>query len=289
MDNDELDLKTENAKTDETENIDDILTYYNFASDTAESDTAESETDEGTSSAPQKAAASATAKDAVEKGAPVKAAVSDSRQETTDVPEGKKISLKLYALSAAAVLLIALIGFLLGRFILPVSDEVAEKRLSEVRDASKEYNLAKSDNATLTAGIDSLEESNENIEKVFDSVIEYQKEYDNLQEEKGKKQAELDALNSDYEQLKSGYDKLQSKMSELKGQTVTLTPGMYTVGENIPEGNYSATGNGSLLIADSGNTLKINTILDDVEFLCSLNNGDIIKLETQAEFVPEGE
>lgn len=200
--------------------------------------------------------------------------------------KNKKIPMKYILFSAAAVLVI-IIGFAAGFFVFSINSDKVEAKLSALMKTDAEYLEANSENSTLNASIKALENDGENIEKTFDTMVEYQKQYDSLLESYNAYKSEYDGLNAEYNQLKSGYDKILSKLSDMEKETVALTPGIHTVGRQIPEGSYSVTGNGSMLAADSNGSLKINTILDDKAYGCELKEGDIIKLETKAEFVPE--
>ncbi|MCD8391528.1 MAG: hypothetical protein LUD03_06790 [Firmicutes bacterium] len=268
----DTDALAEEAEAKSDKIIDEILSYYEDNPSEPVLDTEKAEEDVPRQVNKLKQTASA-----------VSAAV--PRVVNAVIPEDKKGRGKYLYMIIAAVLII-IIGFFAGFIAFGASDEKVDSKKEELQKTDTSYLRAKSENTTLTASIEALEENGENIEKTFDSVVEYQKQYDTLEEEYSEYQSQLDSLTSDYDQLKSEYDELSEQLTKLKTQTVTLTPGTYTVGTHLAAGNYSVTGDGSMLAADSNSSLKINTILDDDAYECTLSGGDIIKLETTAKFTP---
>ena len=227
------------------------------------------------------------------------AEVSESAMENNDAEESaeneesskdKKRELLWFrgSVIAAAAAVIAL-GFLTGRFIVPVSRDAVIEKTATLFKTDSDYLAAVKDNKEINTEIDELNADNERIENSFNDVVEYEKQLDKLKAEFKSVNDKLYDARSELKAVKSDYDSAQSSLKKLKSKTITLSPGTYTAGVHIPAGTYTATGNGSLLTAGTDKNLKINVNLDREPYRCELSERDTIKLSCEAEFKPEVE
>ena len=211
-------------------------------------------------------------------------------EEITENGDNEKRELLWFRISviAAAAAVIAL-GFLTGRFIVPVSQDAVTDKTAALFKTDADYLAAVKDNKEINTEIDELNADNERIENSFNDVVEYEKQLDKLKADFKSVNDQLYDARNELKAAKSDYDSAQSSLKKLKSRTVTLSPGTYTVGVHIPAGTYTATGNGSLLTAGTDKNLKINVNLDHEPYLCELSERDTIKLSCAAEFKPEVE
>lgn len=208
----------------------------------------------------------------------------------TDASNTKKDFLRLCITTGAAALIIIAGGFLIGRFVLPVSSGSIDSKTAKLLKTDADYLAAVSESETINAEIDSLISDNDRIENAFNDVVEYEKQLDGLQADFKAINDRLYDARGTLQAAKTAYDSAESALKLLHSSTVTLSPGTYSVGTHIPSGTYLATGNGSFLTAGSDKTLKINVNLDQTNpYRCELAENDTIKLSTEAEFTPEAE
>ena len=212
----------------------------------------------------------------------------DSAEQKTEAAVSDENSIRRLCIFAAIAAVITIAsGFLIGRFVLPVSSDSITGKAAEMLKTDKNYLAAVADGKTINAEINALIEDGVRIENTFNDVIEYEKQLDELQSDFQELSDELLDARSALETARADYDSVQSSLTQIRSRTVTLSPGTYTVGIHIPSGKYSATGNGSLLTAGMNKNLKINTNLTQEPYVCELAENDTIKLSTEAKFVPE--
>ena len=201
----------------------------------------------------------------------------------------KREQLWRFASVIAAAAAVIAFGFLIGRFVVPVSDAAVTDKAEELFKTDADYLAAIKESETINGEIDDLNADRERIENSFNEVVEYEKQLDKLKAEFKSVNDKLYDAKSALKAAKSDYDSARSSLAKLKKKTVTLSPGTYTVGVHIHAGVYDATGNGSLLTAGSDKNLKINVNLDRNPYRCELSENDTIKLSCEAQFKPEEE
>lgn len=190
-------------------------------------------------------------------------------------------------LAAAAAAVIIMIGAITG-FLLPKNEEKVTQKAQTLMESDKKYLDAQKENKRLTKRLDTLYDTRTEVASELEKINGFETERDSSKKD-------MDDVSSQLNDLKSQIDKKQAQINELDskirsiGSKLTLTPGMYTVGKQISAGEYQVKGDGSLLVSDSQNKLKINTKLTETAaYKCRLSEGDIIKLETEAEFDAAG-
>lgn len=186
---------------------------------------------------------------------------------------------------AAAAAVIAC-GFIIGRFVIPVSPAAVTDKKAELFRTNEDYLAAAKDSEEINRAIDSLIADDERIETSFNDVVEYEKQLDKLNADFKSVNDDLYDAKNALRTAKSEHDSVKESLTRLQEKTVTLSPGAYTVGVHIPAGTYSATGNGSLLTAGTDKKLKINVNLNSEPYRCELLVNDSIKLSCEAEFKP---
>ena len=76
------------------------------------------------------------------------------------------------------------------------------------------------------------------------------------------------------------------KLTELKAKAnrLPLTPGVYTVGKNLPPGTYNVTGAGSMIASTAAGEMKINMQLSAEPNRAELRDGYTVKLNKSTTF-----
>ena len=77
---------------------------------------------------------------------------------------------------------------------------------------------------------------------------------------------------------------LENSIKKKMPSIITLTPGLYTVGENLFSGSYNAVGDGSIVVSSANGGAILNTSLTSDAVSFTLEDGNIVKLETKAVF-----
>ena len=104
-----------------------------------------------------------------------------------------------------------------------------------------------------------------------------------------------DTLNNKRDELKNELDKLTNELEAKKNEinssttsiyTLTLNPGVYNVGKNIPAATYNVTGNGSIIVSSVEKEAKINEKLSpDTALEVRLFDNYTVKINTVTKFI----
>ena len=116
------------------------------------------------------------------------------------------------------------------------------------------------------------------------NINEYESNTGTIKSKQSALDSELKELNSSVKNKEKVLSDLENSASRKIPSMVTLTPGLYTVGENLFSGNYNAMGDGAIVVSSSNGGAKINTTLTSDAVSFTLEDGDIVKLETKAVF-----
>jgi ABC-type Na+ efflux pump permease subunit len=193
---------------------------------------------------------------------------------------------KLLVLSVVlAALLAVLCGYVIGLAI-PKSSERISEIVEQMKNDDDDYQKALSSNDKLTRDVDNLYDEKAQRKAELENITDYEETRDMAKDELDELTAQLEDVQKEVALKSDELEQLDNKIKASGGSEITLSPGMYTVGKQIPAGEYSVIGNGSLLVSDSQSNLKINTKLTSSAYTCQLSNGDTIKLETQAKLNP---
>lgn len=194
------------------------------------------------------------------------------------------LSVKFIIMTAVVSLALISVAGITG-FNVPKSDNVVSARLEALHQKDVEYTEINGEYTTLASETDRLKSDLTEKEKSL--------------EEFSTSQNVLDKINSENEELEKEKNQLQSEVSSkqntlnaLEGQAkassqakVTLSSGTYKVGESIKSGKFLVTGSGSITISSSG-TARVNTSLTSDGKEYTLNDGDLIKINGKAQFIP---
>lgn len=195
----------------------------------------------------------------------------------------------LMILSAVfAALFAVLCGYVIGLLIPKNSGRVAEIT-EQLKEESEQFQKALSDNSRLNGNVEDLYDERAQKKAELNSITDYEETRDQAINELYEISSQLEDLNNQIAEKENKVAELDASIKAAGGGEITLSPGMYTVGKQLAAGEYSVTGNGSILVSDSQSKLKINTKLTSSAYTCPLSNGDIIKLETEAKFNPAEE
>lgn len=98
----------------------------------------------------------------------------------------------------------------------------------------------------------------------------------------------LDEVKDKHEKLKTSIEERKTQI-EQSGESVynlTLNPGVYIVGKNIPAATFDVTGNGSIIASSSSNETKINEKLaKDTAITLHFLDGYTVKITSITKFV----
>lgn len=171
--------------------------------------------------------------------------------------------------------LVIVLGFTVGFFV-PHIGEYEDSH--EIAAHDPDLREAKEKNAEL----------NEETARLFAERAEKKATLKSIENYDGEGKTELDDLTSELNELNS---RIEEKKKEADTDTeadgsITLSPGIYTVGKHIPSGSYYVSGGGSLVVSDqSGN--KINSPLSKEAAEYELSDGDTVKIEASVKFDTE--
>lgn len=238
-----------------------------------------------------------SADESVEKGADVRTILSDPEDfddppEMFDAPYMPRrggFNFKWSLLYCMLVLLAAMIAL----FIVYAAGNSGEKRediveaeyKTQLAESSK-YNDLKKSVSAIKEEIEDLTKTRDEKQAVYDALTDYELRSSDADDRLDELQKRLDDLNDEIEEKQKKLDKLNE--DKKTPSIVNLIPGRYSVGEgkNIAAGKYSVTGSGSIVVSASSGSAKLNSVLGTEGIVITLDEGDIIKLDTNAKFTP---
>lgn len=207
----------------------------------------------------------------------------EETEETDDESDHKANDKSFFNISAAVSVAVLLSVFFAG--ILSYKDEEdINYKFSHVQTSSKKYSNAQERINLVNGEITELEDEIAEKQTELNTITEYESNTGEIKSKQNVLNAEL----KDWQNAVSAKEKtlaeLDKNIKKKLPSMITLSPGLYTVGENIFSGNYNAVGDGSIVVSSANGGAKINTSLTSEASSFSLDDGDIIKLETKAVF-----
>lgn len=194
--------------------------------------------------------------------------------------ERRILYITLVSVSAAVIIMIGA----LTSFLIPGDDALVSEKRELLKTSNQDYINALNENTKLSKRVEELNGEKSEAGSELEKITDYETAKNSSEQDINDVSRQLDELQKQIDEKQSEIDNLDYKIRDMGGK-VTLSPGMYTVGKHISAGEYSVKGNGSLLVSDSQNKLKINARLRENEnYTCRLSEGDIMKLETEAVF-----
>lgn len=157
----------------------------------------------------------------------------------------------------------------------------AQKTLDMMRAADSRYAEAVFENERLTEEIKDLTRQSLEAQELTGALGDYEDMKQALETRLEESQAEYQAKNDELYSLNSEIAALKSRQGEY---SVTLTPGVYTVGKNLPPGTYNVTGAGSMIASTAAGEMKINMQLSAEPNRAELRDGYTVKLNKSTTF-----
>ncbi len=208
--------------------------------------------------------------------------VSDEDDDEEDAPQ--KPNDKTFFIISAAVALSVLLSVFFAGILSYKSEEDINYRFSRIQTTSKKYSRAQEKINLTNDEITALEDEIAEKQSELNTITEYESNTGTIKSKQSALDSELKELNSSVKNKEKVLSDLENSASRKIPSMVTLTPGLYTVGENLFSGNYNAMGDGAIVVSSSNGGAKINTTLTSDAVSFTLEDGDIVKLETKAVF-----
>lgn len=178
-----------------------------------------------------------------------------------------------------ASILIAFISYQLGSR-LNVDKEQMLQIYSELKETDVSYIEEIATNDTLLAENEKLTQEHLKNESEAKQLKEYSINKSTLDKK-------LESSKTEYDGLVKSIEERKKQISENSEEiyTLTLNPGVYLVGTNIPAATFSVTGNGSILASSKEKETKINEKLSkDTPIDVVLLDGYTVKITTITKF-----
>lgn len=204
---------------------------------------------------------------------------------TAPVNISRKKNILFFSLTSAASLVILAVVFFIGASVYKAEEDI-NFELAHIRDSSEQYEDAQKRIEDANEDIQKLSSEIEEKQAELNTITEYESNTGELKSRLNVLTEEMNDLNEDISSREKTITELDSSIAKKSVTTCTLSPGIYIVGKNINAGQYNAVGNGILTSAGADGNLKINTVLTSEPFTCSFDDGDTVKLETKATFIP---
>lgn len=206
----------------------------------------------------------------------------EDEDEEDDTPQ--KPNDKMFFIISAAVALSVLLSVFFAGILSYKSEEDINYRFSRIQTTSKKYSRAQEKINLTNDEITALEDEIAEKQSELNTITEYESNTGTIKSKQSALDSELKELNSSVKNKEKVLSDLENSVSRKIPSMVTLTPGLYTVGENLFSGNYNAMGDGAIVVSSSNGGAKINTTLTSDAVSFTLDDGDIVKLGTKAVF-----
>lgn len=163
------------------------------------------------------------------------------------------------------------------------SDEEVAIALDSMRTSDSGYAAAIAENEQLTEEIKVLTRQSLEAQELTGALGDYEDMKQTLE-------TRLEEAKADFQSKNDELYNLNQELSALRAQrdtySVTLTPGVYSVGKNIPAGTYEVSGVGSIIAATAAGETRINMQLSpDSPSSVELRDGYTVKINRTTDFV----
>lgn len=161
------------------------------------------------------------------------------------------------------------------------SDEEIADALDRMRASDSGYADAVAENEQLTEEIKELTRQSLEAQELTGALGDYEDMKQTLE-------TRLEEAKADFQSKNDELYNLNQELSTLRAQSysVTLTPGVYSVGKNIPAGTYEVSGSGSIIAATAAGETRINMQLSpDTPSSAELRDGYTVKINRTTDFV----
>ena len=182
--------------------------------------------------------------------------------------------------SIGIAVVICFVFFFLGTRLYPNKDSIAST-VEAMKLTDADYIAACATNETLLGEKEDL--TNDSLK-----ALEELRNLKALLEDKETSQKKLNELNLEYKRVSEELTQKKQQIEDAKknAYSITLNPGVYVAGKNIPAATFDATSNGSIIAASEQKETKINEKLSPttpttVKFF----DGYTIKINATTKFV----
>lgn len=204
---------------------------------------------------------------------------------TVPANNSRKNNILFFSITTAVSMIILAVVFFAGASVYKAEEDI-NFELAHMRDSSARYEDAKKRIEDTDEAIQQLNAEIEEKQTELNTLTEYESDTGEIKSRLNVLTEEMNDLNEDIKKREKTITELDSSIAKKSLITCTLSPGIYIVGKNINAGQYNAVGDGIFTTAGADGGLKINTVLTTEPFTCSLDDGDTVKLETTAKFIP---
>lgn len=190
--------------------------------------------------------------------------------------------------SVTAILCIILIG---GAFLLAINMPGDDKIISAHADSlrnDESYITLETEFESLSYTVNKLRIDAETKKEKVENIKDYDNTKAELRTKIEAKKNELIKLSDEVNKQTSELNNLNSEIDKNSGSILSLPPGTYTVGKNLPVGKYSVTGSGKFMAASKDGESKENSVLGTDAIEITLEKDDIVKIESTCKFTPNG-
>ena len=182
--------------------------------------------------------------------------------------------------SIGIAVVICFVFFFLGTRLYPNKDSIAST-VEAMKLTDADYIAACATNETLLGEKEDL--TNDSLK-----ALEELRNLKALLEDKETSQKKLNELNLEYKRVSEELTQKKQQIEDAKknAYSITLNPGVYVAGKNIPAATFDATSNGSIIAASEQKETKINEKLSPttpttVKFF----DGYTIKINATTKFI----
>lgn len=194
-----------------------------------------------------------------------------------------KQSLIICGLIIIILILCVFIGYYVGNN--SAFDEAVMIEVANARKASDDELLA------LNQKIADAQKEIDSKNEIIKAADEYAANKEQLEQDYKNKSSELDSLNAQVTSKQAELDTLTGNIVKAKSEPKTLSSGEFVVGSDLPAGRYNVSGSSNFVVHSSSGKLKVNTILGTSnvgqgDYVCTLVDGDTMKLSARTTFTP---
>ena len=214
----------------------------------------------------------------------------DGNEYSEEEQEERKAENKktFYLITAIAAVIVAAAAFFAGTGAYWSNEEISAAA-ERMRKTNSEYVKLGEKIQDADKEAETLKKETDEVQEELNTLTDYESNTGEIKSELNAAKGELDDLKSELNSYEKKSSQLANEISGKLSETVTLTPGTYTAGQNINPGQYRIEGDGVLVISSKSGSVKINTELKGEGLDCRIDDGDIVRLEMKAKLVPSGE
>ena len=191
---------------------------------------------------------------------------------------------KMFFIISAAVALSVLLSVFFAGILSYKDEEDINYRFSHIQTSSKKYSNAQERINLVNDEITALEDEIAEKQAELNTITEYESNTGTIKSKQNSLSAELKELQNTVKNKEKVLSDLENSIKKKMPSIITLTPGLYTVGENLFSGSYNAVGDGSIVVSSANGGAILNTSLTSDAVSFTLEDGNIVKLETKAVF-----